>query len=200
MCLLIAKSVHCTVLSYPRFLPCSLPDCFSYEFQVPNLRKQPKATGHDEELHSLLWGDCKLMSSTASSSKQQGSDDDAEQTAKKRKVVQRNKSSAPPSDGKDAKDATHEEGNAAAESTWSLTMPSTTSKRAAAAEGKELDKGEAMVLQVNQLQRLLEDPRTVMQVAVSKASALLDKLAARLEEGTKDFHGSDSKRRQRLPC
>ena len=141
------------------------------------IRKGPKAEDDDDALHALLWGDQKFSSSKATS------EDDGEGAKKKRKVQRnRNGSTTDP-----AREDTEAEGVKGSSGSMPAFGRSWTGAKRAAAETREMDKCEACILQVRQLQNQIEDPRTVMQVGVQKVSSCVDKIQTRLDEGTKIF-------------
>ena len=72
-------------------------------------------------------------------------------------------------------------------SAWALSGASLSSRKAAA-EAKELDKAEALVLSVNQLKGQLGEETSVMQVSLKSVRSLCDKVTVRLNpDGSKLF-------------
>ena len=146
--------------------------------------KLPKASD-DDELHALLWG----------SSAGAVSDDETE--AKKRKGASGSNAT---NRNRRARNEMHVRGDdnsgAAASSTggaaegkggenlWGMAMQPS-SARKLHQESKELDRIEAAVLQAKQLQHLLQDHRSVMQVTVAKARGMLEKLQAKDSDDVK---------------
>ena len=151
------------------------------------LRKGPRSSGPDDDLHSLLWGDQSFTG--------KGTDLEDEDGEKAEKVNKKRRGQGAAPSGSSARRARTEtlplpEGQQPADAAgasgdpWTLPVGS---KRAAAAEAKECDRGEACALQVQQLRLQVEDGRAVMQISMSKTASMLDKIQARLDEGTKFF-------------
>ncbi len=131
--------------------------------------KCPKTENEDdEEFARMLWGDSKMTGQSSSSKP-----DDEEPDTKKRRVPGINRNRANP------KSLEVEEGEG--ENKPLFTMQRGNSKKIAA-EARELDKSEALVLQCQQLKHQIQDPRSVMQVTIAKVSAMLEKLNSRLTE------------------
>ena len=141
--------------------------------------KMPKSNGtnEDDELNSLLWG-----------SATNNSDDETD--AKKKKAsgsINRNKrvlrSEARKDDGSNAATSTSNDAGTSTsnDGLWGLSIAPTSSRKMHQ-ESRELDKIEAVILQANQMKRQLEDPRTVQQITVVKARAMLDKIDGKKTE------------------
>ncbi|CAJ1385825.1 unnamed protein product, partial [Effrenium voratum] len=71
--------------------------------------------------------------------------------------------------------------------------------KVAAAESRELDKSETIILLAQQMKNALEDSRQIMGVTVSKASAMKDKVEARLSEDSTKLL-SETIRREGTSC
>ena len=141
------------------------------------LRKGAKAEDDDDDLFKLMWGTQKISSTTSGASTADGAGSENEvKAAKKRKTTR----------AKTEKKAGEAEGDADATSNIRIIMPNTSAKRTAA-EGKELDKAEALVLQAKQLQLQFEDPRNTNQVTLAKVNSIMDKLESRLADPSKSF-------------
>ena len=145
--------------------------------------KMPKPVGGDEddELHALIWGGTQVNNS----------DDEDEGKKKKKKSsttsgCNRNRRAKPDVQARSEEGSSGAcsasaagDGSANNDGLWAgLSLQPTSSKRMHQ-ESKELDKIESVVLQSKQLSGLLCDSRTVMQVTVGKARAMLDKLEAK---------------------
>ena len=138
----------------------------------------PKSNGtnEDDELHSLLWG-----------SATNNSDDETDAKKKKASGINRNKrtlrAEARKDDGSSAAASTSNDANTSTsnDGLWGLSIPPTSSRKTHQ-ESRELDKIEAVILQANQMKRQMEDPRTVQQITVVKARAMLDKIDGKKTE------------------
>lgn len=156
----------------------------------------PAKTGsEDDELMSMLWGDSSCLGGGGG-----GSDDDTAQPKKKAKVggtasgsSRSRRATAGDSKSTNANAApsgaaSEAGGSDAASGTVFAFQVGGQSKKNAAAETRELDKSEGLVLQANQLKFQVEDSRGgVMQLSLSKVTSLLEKLETRLGESTTLF-------------
>ena len=145
--------------------------------------KAPKASADDEdEFDVLLWGTSattsKVSDDEADTKKKKGTT--ASNAAGRNRRAGRAEAHVPRPD--DASGSTAGTGPATegkgGEGLWGLARQPTSSKKMQQ-ESRELDKIEAVLLQAKQLQHLLEDSRTVMQVSVKKVREMLTKIEAK---------------------
>ena len=143
-----------------------------------------------DELHSILFGD------VGKTRKEKGASDDEQQAAKRRATL-RNKKAASlgnacvgqevESTGGPAGSNPDSSASTNSGSAWALSGASLSSRKAAA-EAKELDKAEALVLSVTQLKGQLGEETSVMQVSLKSVRSLCDKVTVRLNpDGSKLF-------------
>ena len=161
------------------------------------LRKMPGKTGcmEEDEMMALMWGSSSMAMGG-------GSDDEKELPAKKRKQGQ----GADASTGGRGRRKTTEasngigKGKVQADAASSVDAGASSSsglfgfaaggakqKKTSATETKDLDKSEALVLQVTQMKLQLEEPRGMSNLSLSKATSLLEKVDARLNDSSKTF-------------
>ena len=137
-------------------------------------------TTEDDELMAMLWGNA----GHGVSGGQGASDDENAAPAKKRKTAGRSNTRQAAADSSSSRPAATSQPSDAASSadapagvfSWKLSGGG----KKNAAESRELDKSESLILQANQLKLQLEDSRQVMSVSLNKTNALLEKLESRL--------------------
>eukprot|EP00435_Cladocopium_sp_Y103_P023439 s2217_g5.t1 len=155
--------------------------------------KVPGKTGpEDDELMSMLWGGDSSVGGGGAVS----DDETAGPSKKKAKVAgaggtsarARRQTAPEPKAASTPSSAVSEAGGSEASHTAFAFQVGGQSKKNAAAETRELDKSESLVLLANQLKLQVEDGRGgVMQLSYSKATSLLEKLETRLSESTALF-------------
>ena len=138
----------------------------------------------------------RIEDDTGKTRKEKGASDDEQQAAKRRATL-RNKKAASlgnacvgqevESTGGPAGSNPDSSASTNSGSAWALSGASLSSRKAAA-EAKELDKAEALVLSVNQLKGQLGEETSVMQVSLKSVRSLCDKVTVRLNpDGSKLF-------------
>ena len=162
------------------------------------------------EMQMLLWGDGPASSSCKASVHDRGgvsSGDESAATRGTRHKSKKSRNKAPKKEGGDLPSGTSSAagGDADADaSMWALSLTAGVAKRGragkvAAAESRELDKSETIILLAQQMKNALEDSRQIMGVTVSKASAMKDKVEARLSEDSTKLL-SETIRREGTSC
>ena len=144
--------------------------------------KAPKVEDdEDEEFAMLLWGDAMVGSSKAGDKVAEGDGHGEKEPSLKRRPAGKAKARAASSKVAENPD------DKAEPSDNQILLGRGTSKKIAA-EARELDKGEALVLSAKQLSLQLGDPRQLMNVTLPKINHIIEKVDARLaDESTKVF-------------
>ena len=138
----------------------------------------------DDEMAGILWGD----SLPASNSKSRAADEDPSQPPKPKVARGKDSNGAPSSTVKRPKhgpqSADPSANNSANPNSWStlLSNPAPKEKKKGGSDSRELEKGEALILQVQQLRCSLADSEQVQKLTLQKIRSLQEKVELRLRE------------------